>query len=180
LSDMRITRNSFVCQWVLLKSTNRQARNVTLLRTEYNPVLSSSFPSMELQDLIIQGRALPLPPDLDTVMDTMVVWGHNKHYEWYCDVLEFLAFTITTGVKVSKKQVVRDCIQYQVDAIIHAYIDANSPMATALVHEWKEHYEHAYSESQDMRALMVGTQQFVLYRTLQSTNHGHTMQVAHY
>ena len=170
-NEMRKTRNSYVCKWVLLKSSTRQAAQVQSVQTEYKAVLTSSFPSCILEEFLVRESALPLTPHLNPIMDDMEVWGRSRSYDWYCDVLNLLAHTIRRGVSVQGKKIMRYCIEYEVKALIYSRLPFYSPAAKLILLEWRQYYDVTFTTSSKLNELTVASVQFVLYRMAQSTVH---------
>jgi fructose-1,6-bisphosphatase len=132
-------------------------------------VLSSSFPEDILQQLIMRQKALPLTPDMDNIMDDMEVWGRSVHYDWYCDVVEWLAHILTNGVAVGRKQIIKDCIEYRLKHVVYKHYGINSPVAGLLFDEWAEYYDNAYVGTyKQFRHYTVESRQFMLYSLAQS------------
>lgn len=163
-----------MCKWVLLRSSLRQMGEVQHVQTEYKPVLSSSFPGDLLQHLIIMQKALPLTPDMDSIMDDMEVWGHGKCYDWYCDVLELLASTIQHGIAVQRKAIFRACIEYRVKVVLHSRFAYNSPVADHILNDWTMYFQSSFT-TQGLRQMTITSEQFVLYRMAQTMHTGCTV-----
>jgi hypothetical protein len=170
-NEISKTRTSFHCKWVLLKSSTRQALETRAVRTEYNAVLSSSFPRDLLEQLIISGAATPVIPDYDYIIDDMVVWGHGNRYEWYCDVLDYLAYVLHHCYARNRKWVIRDCILYQVEYLLNGPngIAINSPvMAFDISHMWQNDFiDNIYHVSLEFQTMVVISQQYVALKVVQ-------------
>jgi hypothetical protein len=166
-NEIRKTRTSFVCKWVLLRSTARQANEVTNCQTEFNSVLSSSFPQDMLEQHLMSGRMFPLTPDFNGIMDDMHVWGQRKSYEWYCDVLELLHSALTGDADVGRKQIVSEVIELQLTATIYMYFAYNSPVAKIVLEEWNQFFHKRYTRSLSVAELTIQSEQLVIYRIAQ-------------
>jgi hypothetical protein len=70
-NNLKPTRNSFFCKWVLLKGRDKGV-------TVNFPVLANGIPNAVLLDLICSGEGKPLPPELSQIMDDMYWWGKTR------------------------------------------------------------------------------------------------------
>jgi hypothetical protein len=98
-------------------------------------------------------------------MDDMEVWGQNRSYVWYCDVLDFLANTVVDGAPIPKKQIISQCIEMFVVALINKRF-FNSPVHNVLMREWEIHFARTYSASEDFATLLVNSEQLCLSECL--------------
>ena len=161
-NEIRKTRNTMDCKWVLMHCDHGD--------TVHHPVVCKSFQEVPetLQKLMITKHALPLTPALTHCMDSMVKWGSRMDFDWHCDVVELIAFTITDGMPVDKKQIVSDCIETKMAGLVHQFCSANSANACLLMHEWKDFFERFWIAEGDMFvSLVVASEGFISNRISQ-------------
>jgi hypothetical protein len=134
-SELKPTRNSFFCKWVMLQGLVRGS-------TEYFPVLTNSLPNAVILDLLSSGKAKPFTPELTDVMDSMYWWGKNKNIDWYEDVIMMLDGSL--DAEYDKKELFRALISSQVKVEIHGYFGVNSMATELLWLNWISWYNRSY------------------------------------
>ena len=68
-TEIRKSRNTLEVKYVLLK----QHEEHTVYNSYYSPLLASCLPSSMLQQLIVEGKALPLTKEMDYLLYEMIV-----------------------------------------------------------------------------------------------------------
>jgi hypothetical protein len=70
--------------------------------------------------------------------------------------MEYIAFKTTAGVEISRMDIVRGCIQYQVDNIVYGHLPFDSELTIAIMNQWNQHFENVYKyETDDFHILTV-------------------------
>ncbi|MGL5936283.1 MAG: hypothetical protein ACRCZI_11760 [Cetobacterium sp.] len=114
--------------------------------TEYFPVLGNSFSNGVLLEMIITGRAKPLPPDLCEIMDHSHCWGRAYDAEWYNEVVELLYQSLNNGQEIERTELVSILISPLVLKEIHANHAVDSVMEHLLVLDWMKWYLQTYNK----------------------------------
>jgi hypothetical protein len=128
-SNLKPTRNSFYCKWVMAKGN-------ALGIEEFFPVLANSFPNSVLLELISSGALKPFPPELSAIMDTMHWWGRQHSNEWYEGAICILHESLESPVEEDKMELVRALLSIQVRIDIHSYFAVDSMQADLLWIDW--------------------------------------------
>jgi hypothetical protein len=134
-SELKPTRNSFFCKWIMLKGPDRGS-------TEYFPVLANSMTYGVICELISSGKAKPLTPELSDVVDAMYWWGKNKNIDWYDDVIMMVDEALDT--QYDRKELFRALITGEVKVEIHEYFGINSLAAELLWLNFIRWYDGTY------------------------------------
>jgi hypothetical protein len=135
-SNLKATRNSFYCKWVMVKGEQMDL-------DVYFPVLANSLPNGLLLDLISSCNGRPFPPELCDIMDCMYWWGKTISYEWYEDSIEFLGEALWKDEQ-EYKELVRTLISMQVRALIYEYFHGASMAAELLHFNWLVWFNATY------------------------------------
>jgi hypothetical protein len=138
-SNLRATRNSFYCKWVMMQGHDRGS-------TEYFPVLANSLPNRVLMELIVSERGVPFPPELSSIMDSMYWWGKNKNVAWYDEVIYLLGVALDNDTEDDMMELVRAMISIQVKAEIHDYFTDDSIVADLLWINWVFWFNATYND----------------------------------
>ena len=96
------------------------------------------------------------------------MWGQRKSYDWYCDVLELLHFTLSGDEDIGRKQIVSQVIELQVAAVVYKSFAYNSHVPLILMDDWKYNFFHKrYTGEESLFDLTVQSEQRVPYRMAQ-------------
>jgi hypothetical protein len=136
-SNLKATRNSFFCKWLMVKGLHLDIE-------EYFPVPANSLPNGLLLALISSGSGKPFPPELSDIMDDLYSWAMGKDIEWYRDCIDVLGDALFIDREQDKKSLMRTLIKMQVRAIIFQYFHGTQ-MAAALLHlNWLAWFDATY------------------------------------
>jgi hypothetical protein len=163
------TRNSFYCKWVMLKGQDRGS-------TERFPVLANSLPSNGvLLELLLSEEAMPFPPELSDIMDSMYWWGRTKNNEWYEAVVYMVEEALDNDVEEDRKELVRALISFQVKAEIYAYVANDSIAAELLWIDWVFWFNCTYKDAtkSSFRAMSLDCFEYVHWAIAQVNYHAH-------
>jgi hypothetical protein len=136
-SKLQATRQSFYCKWILLQGEDMGSK-------EYFPVLANALPNGLLLELLLSERAMPLTPELSTVMDAMYWWGKNKSLVWYEDVIDIVAEAVDMDTDYDRKELFRAMISGQVRDEIHKYFPVASMASELLWLNWISWFNATY------------------------------------
>jgi hypothetical protein len=136
-SNLKATRNSFFCKWVMLKGEDLDIE-------EYFPVAANSLPKGLLLELIASGNGKPLPPEISTIMDSLFRWGRIKDHVWYDESLEVIGDALWTDNDEERKHLVTTLISMKVRALIWEYFHSTSMAADLLHLNWLAWFSDAY------------------------------------
>ena len=142
--ELVLTRTSIYCKWLLLKSEWEGTRGVLEIEVNYFPVLTSSLPSKTVQELIMNNKALPVPKSMDEIIDSMFVWGQQKNYLWYCDVVDKIAYYLEEGINNSRKDLVKDFIGLYVQEEVYRHVQGIIKQ-DMVWHLWATYFFNNYS-----------------------------------
>ena len=140
VSHLWRTRNSFMCKYVLLKDTSQEDIQYTLVPT-------SSFSGETIQQIIMEGRALPLTPPMDKIMDHNV-WICNKSSDWYLECIVVIATVLEQGKKDwSEKDLILECIGTHCETLIHTYFATDSDEGFWIYKDFLSHFNTHWIEN---------------------------------
>jgi hypothetical protein len=138
-SDAKRTRSSFLTKWLLLKS--KCASNVLFRPSNVYVMRSSCFTNRHLQDTIVSGNGIPLPPDFCDVIDCMEYWGRMICPRWEQDVLSLMWDVLRprglVGVEIKRSDLFYDCIMLLLERKLGAYPFINK---VAVLQEWQNFF----------------------------------------
>jgi hypothetical protein len=136
-SNLKNTRNSFFCKWVMVKGQHMDL-------DDYFPVPANSLPNGVLLALISSGNCKPFPPELSDIMDSLYWWGKTINYEWYEECIEVLGDALWRDREEDKKEIVRSLISIQVRVFIFEYFHGSSMAAELLRFNWFLWFNETY------------------------------------
>jgi len=136
-SDVKSTRNGYHCKWLLLQSNAGGQIDRRI------PLHTSTIDSATLQHLIVTKQAYPLPPDMEDVLEAMVVWGKRTDEEWYQHVLTTFSTLMEMGNQKTRKQLFQQCVEVRVFDIIMSQM-LSPRLVQAMLIEWKLCFEDLY------------------------------------
>jgi hypothetical protein len=113
---------------------------------EYFPVLGNTLSDRDLVEVIISGRAKPLPPLLSQVMDDMFWWGKQMSQRWYDIVVELLSEALDIHVAIERTELVSMFISSLVMAEIHEHFAVDSVAEHLLLLEWMKWFIRTYKK----------------------------------
>jgi hypothetical protein len=137
-SNLKVTRNSFFCKWVMLKGQHMDIE-------EYFPVPANSVPNGLLLAMISSGSAKPIPPELSDIMDDLYSWGMGRNIEWYRDCIDVLGDALWIDREEEYKVFVRYLIGMEVKAIILQYFHGSTMASHLLYSNWLDWFNVTYS-----------------------------------
>jgi hypothetical protein len=157
-SQLKPTRNSFFCKWIMTKGHD----NVT----EYFPVLANSFSHQVLLEMITTGMAKPFPPELSEIMDHMHWWGKHKSIDWFDSVVQLSDAVLNKEEDIRRSELVRVMIIPQVLAEIRAHFSFDSVAEHLLLLEWTKFFDITYNNNMSFRtiaSLSIESVQYSIY-----------------
>ena len=166
-TKLRPTRNSFFCEWVVLSATGS---GIMGTQTDTFPVPASCFSARALQQLIMEEKALPLPPIMSEIMDGMFVWGQSKSYAWFVEVVELLTDAMIARLDEDRKHLMLVCISPAVKAEI-ARNTNNDVVADLLWIEWVQFFNTEYDDKESFYCLAVSSYAHVSWAIAQVNYH---------
>ena len=171
--DIKLTRQSFFMEWVLLRSDWRRTAGILRVATDWFPVHSSCLPPVTLQELLIAGNALPLTLEMEEVMNEMFVWGQDLSYFWYSETLERFAFWTRHGLDPDRQTLVREVIELHVKAIVNRYFLVGDFAYQYLIGKWWLEFEkYTYSPSKSFHAMVQASINYTNWCIAQYNYHG--------
>jgi len=102
------TRSGYHPKWLLAMSGNTDG--IFTRNMGYYVIKASCLNRSNLMTLIMDGDAMPLPPDFADVVDTLETWGAGKYPRWLQQSLFFMHGFIEAGVAPNKMKLFHDSI----------------------------------------------------------------------
>lgn len=93
------TRNSFYCRWIITTGPTTSLFD----RSIHHIVGTSTLPNGYVTSLIVEKVAIPVPPELDDIIDTMDYWGVRVSGLWKLKVIHVLVKKLKSGEETSRK-----------------------------------------------------------------------------
>jgi hypothetical protein len=127
------TRAGWHLNWILLQDKRTGMKKSEILRNQLNwrALPSSCFSMLVLNYLIISGEALPVPKEMDKVLNCMDCWGRGIDAEWYYIVLQRMAVWLNGAEALSEQFVLKHCIGIRVRLMLTRNF-GNAPATEAL------------------------------------------------
>jgi hypothetical protein len=147
-SNLKPTRQTFYCKWVLVTGTDRGMR-------EYFPVLSNSYSNRVLLEMISSGVAKPFPPELTKIMDSMYWWGRMKNVQWYDEVIAMLEDALDNDSEYERKELLRALFSFQVKVEIGLHVQGDSFMADIMWIDWVLWFNLTYEDEMKHKSFHV-------------------------
>ena len=171
--DIKLTRQSFFMEWVLLRSDWRRTAGILRVATDWFPVHSSCLPPVTLQELLMAGNALPLTLEMEEVMNEMFVWGQDLSYFWYSETLERFAFWLRHGLEPARETLVREVIGLHVKALLNRYFAVNSAPYQYILGLWFTEFDgNIYSASKYFYAMVQASINYTNWCIAQTNYNG--------
>jgi hypothetical protein len=139
-SRLQATRGSFFCKWVMTKGYSVAGV------TEYFPVLANSHSNAVLLEMIQNGEAKPLPPELSEIMDQMHWWGVHRSLHWYDEVVVMLDEAVDGEVEMEHRELVSVLVAPLVLEEIHFHFAVDSVAEHLLILEWMKWFRRTYKK----------------------------------
>ena len=78
------------------------------------PLHTSALPREVTKLLIVRKDALPVPPEMEKVIDCVCLWGSTVDRWWYHQVMKHLHHMLKTGIWIPEHILFWNCINYRV------------------------------------------------------------------
>ena len=141
-NELRATRTNYHGRWALLGMVN----DGNVMRMWEGTVVAlhtSVFSRDILRHLIITFRALPVPPDMEPIIDCMYHWGRGVDRWWYHEVLHFLQYLLHARTKWPQQIVWKRCIEFRVRRILRLTWATESEL-DSIYHNWEIEFDLLY------------------------------------
>ena len=89
--------------------------------SQYQLVKAKFLRNNTLQQMIMDGSALPMTPDMDWILQYMTGHGMRHSMLWYNDVLAVLAWPVHEREQVTKQELVKRSIQLLMEEVMLAF-----------------------------------------------------------
>ncbi|CAB9515233.1 expressed unknown protein [Seminavis robusta] len=139
-NELRATRYSFECRYVLLEAGEVQHPSFRSLKC----VAVSSFDPPSLEQLIMSGNAKPMTPDMSCILDSLESWGYFHNIEWYSIVLDMVATMFEEDKPTSKEKMYKQCIYWRVREKAHETYEYESLRHDAVLTYWSDWFDRTY------------------------------------
>ena len=140
--DCRVTRSRFHVRWLLIKQHKEKHLRAIF---PWKAISSRTFENDTVTHLIVTKQAIPLPPDMSEIMDTMAVWGEKYDVEWHHRVVDYLAFLCTDNHQFDRQHLFHHCLEYMIDLMLQkrfGYLPM--PQINAFMDVWEECFHDEY------------------------------------
>lgn len=161
-NQVRVTRNSIHSKWLLMGCKHP---GIMFYTGRLFATLSETMDKATVDCLIVSRKAVPLPDDFCTVMDSMYFWGRCISFQWYRKTLELLNYFLRQGDcefqrgTNMKTYLYREVIGIRVQQRIQMSFAGGN---TALYEAWRKHYkERINSGETEFFGLAVSSFQFL-------------------
>ncbi|CAB9504857.1 expressed unknown protein [Seminavis robusta] len=171
-NELRKTRQTYKLKYVLLEDqTDREDP-----KTQYYLVKTRYLSSGILEQLIMEGNALPMTPDQTWLLDEMFVWGVRHSNEWYSEVLAELAWEVYEHEPVTRKEMCREAIKPLMRGALHQqgiggdHIEVKALLLT----EWEEWFDtECWSQHKhNLSGMTISSEQYIINRAAFTLHHG--------
>ncbi|CAB9518951.1 hypothetical protein SEMRO_976_G226910.1 [Seminavis robusta] len=146
-NQLKKTRSSFRTRWVLLKSPS--PTGIIYRPTKLFALPASCIRNDLLQEGIIAGNYLPLPPDYCDVLDCMEWWGRGVDPKWEQSILGMFEYYLANPEIFSiagRKELFYDCITLHIETK-YSYIDGLNK--TQEMEYWPVYFGYLYESTTD-------------------------------
>jgi hypothetical protein len=138
-NQVRCTRRSIYSKWLLVET--RSDPGIRFYSGRLFAMLSKTMDKKMVQRMIVSRRALPLPDEFCSVMDSMYHWGRCISANWYRKTLELLKYYLLNGDDIQrgtnwKTFLHREVIRLRVLERLNNVLDAG-----AVLQAWSQHYK---------------------------------------
>jgi len=158
------TRNSYLCKWIILTGPTTSLWNKNI----HHVLATSALPNGYLTSLIVDEVAIPVPPELDDVIDTMDYWGVRVSGQWKHKGIHVLVKKYIRGGEVP----IRKSICFSLIAmLLHELLGAaiNSSAFDDMMFDYCIYYRSIYHSSQHFFDLTVKCKQWFEGHYLQAS-----------
>ncbi|CAB9531580.1 hypothetical protein SEMRO_3693_G350410.1 [Seminavis robusta] len=167
-NSVKATRTSFHTRWVLM--FNRGEKPL-FCPSRHQLVPASTFLLEDLQHLIIEGQAIPLPPDYCEIADCMYYWGRTMDHRWYYDVVNFFSSILSPTPHpngINKKCLFR--------YILSLYVQTRLDFNWFVVQQWHNYFDLLYVQTDDFFFLATSSTSFVRNHLMAATYPQHSAE----
>ena len=134
-NQIRKTCSSIYVKWLVLAAGGQSF--VTL------PSISIDRPT--LNHLVMTQQAWPLPAEMGEIVDYMECWGRSEDSVWYHNVVDWIAFICSEGIKRDHLGLLYDCVALRVRRLIEQHMGTRMTQRTRrLFQQWREYFFSQY------------------------------------
>jgi len=138
-SDVPHTRRGFHPKWLLTMSGNKDG--ICGRRYGYYVIKASCLNNENIQSLMMDGDAIPLPADFCEVFDTLETWGVNKYTLWLQKALFVMHEYVVednmyANVAPNKMKLFYDCILPMVGHKTSQFFATNGASYNRVLIQW--------------------------------------------
>ncbi|CAB9500723.1 expressed unknown protein [Seminavis robusta] len=170
-NEIRKTRQSYELKYVLLMDETDRANRYS----QYFCLKVKYLPSVMIEQLIMEEKAVPMTPDMTWILETMTGWGVRQSSEWYHEVLALLALTVEEGDPVTKKELCRLIVRPLMrEALYNQFGVWQWEARELLLSEWTYWFntECWRKHKHNLSGMVVSSQQYIAHRAAFTAHHG--------
>ena len=170
-NEIKATRHGFFTSWLLLENRCQEPRS------KHCTLRTSSLENDTVTLLIVTRQALPLPQDYCDVLDCMDWWGRRISQRWYEVVLEMMFLDLSSGQKVDRECLFKNCISFRMNEMVNEAINVDPAW---LMLCWHNLFDNTYMyDTKDFFGCAVKSIQWIRFKiehdqqlaTLEMNNH---------
>ena len=109
------TRNSYCCKWLIATGPTSSlfATNI------FHIVSTTTLPKKHVTAFVMEDVGIPIPPDLDDVIDTILYWGTCVSGLWTSKVLHVLVHSYLLGSEIPNRK--KMCFSF-IAVLLHEHL----------------------------------------------------------
>ena len=144
-SNVTKTRAGWHPAWILLKDKRATGKSDIMRETcKWRALPCAYLPKFVVHLLIDTMGGLPVPQEMDNVLNCMDIWGRGTDQEWYFRVVERLATWLEEGVPRSEKTIKQVCLFLKIDKGLTALYGNQSPVVNQILNAWIDWFNTDY------------------------------------